>query len=291
MIVGSNASRGLSELKIHLALIQSACSLALGGITRATASEISVKALQDYQIEATPLFTGQTFSIMGIRSVTTHGKSKFVLDSDQLEKIRLELVSKCEQTLVKLQEAVEKFRDLPQKINAAQKEWNHLLALREKERELVKLINADRQNPSNVNHLESEYKKIQKRDEYIANIKKEIKALEHKEKTIISLEEKKMAIDLRLSDYEKKAQALTQKERDATLKEQELAKKEQQTEQQLVLLGKRIEKLAGKIGWVDLVTLNQKVAEAKKELDQLSRQLGEKRSLLDRLLHRKEGSS
>lgn len=54
---------------------------------------------------------------------------------------------------------------------------------------------------------------------------------------------------------------------------------------------KRIEKIAGKIGWVDLATLTQKVEEAKKELEQVLKQLGEKRSLLDKLLHRKEANS
>jgi DNA repair exonuclease SbcCD ATPase subunit len=288
---GNNASQGLSELKIQLALIQAACTLALEGITRATASEISIRALHDYQVEASPSFTGQSFSNMGIRTVTTHGKNKFILDSDQLKKIRKELASKCEQAIGRLQQALEKFQGLPQKIDSLQEEWGKVRALRAKEQELIRVINADRQNPSQIKYLEAEYNKIQQRDERIVYIHKEIESLVQKEKKLPSLEEKKKAIETRIVDYEKKAQALAQKERDIVLNEQELAKKEQQTEQQLAVLSKRIEKLAVKIGWVDLATLTQKIAEARKELDHLSKQLGEKRSLLDKLLHRKEGGS
>jgi len=284
MFMGNNASNGLSELKVQLALIQVACTLAIEGITRATASEISNKALQVYQVEVTPSFTGQSFANIGIRTVTTHGKSKFVLDSEQLEKIRKELGSKYEQIQTKLQEAIERFAGLPKRIDSLQTEWNKIRASRTREQELIRVINADRQNPSKIDYLEGEYKKIQLRDERIVKIKQEISTLEQKEKKLASLEEKKKAIEIRIANHEKKSQELTQKEH-------EITSKEQQTEQQLALLGKRIEKLAGKIGWVDLATLAQKVEEARNELDQLLKQLGEKRTLLDKIMHRKEASS
>ena len=165
-----------------------------------------------------------------------------------------------------------------------EREWQKIRSLRAKEQEYIRVINADRQNPSKIDYLEAEYKKIQQRDERIASIKKEISLLEQKEKKLASLEEKKKVIEARIVAYEKKAQELAQKERELTLKEQD-------TEQKLSILMKRIEKLAGKIGWVDLATLTQKVEEARKELDQVLRQLGEKRSLLDKLLHRKEADS
>ena len=101
---------------------------------------------------------------------------------------------------------------------------------------------------------------------------------------LASLEDKKKTIEARITAHEKKDQEYAQKEREITLKEQD-------TEQKLTLLMKRIEKLAGKIGWVDLVTLTQKVEDTKRELDRVLKQLGEKRSFLDKLLHRKEGSS
>jgi myosin heavy subunit len=291
LFVGNNASNGLSELKVQLALIQAACTLAIEGISRATASEISNKAIQDYQVEATPSFTGMTFSAIGIRTVTTHGKSKFVLEENELEKIRSEIAGKCEETQVKLKEAIKKFQDLPKRIDSLQAEWNKIRASRTREQELARVINADRQNPPRTDYLEAEYKKVQQRDERIALIKKEIESLEQKEKKLTSLEEKKKTIEVRIANHEKKAQEMAQKERDIALREQEQTKKEQETEQRLSILMKRIEKIVGKIGWVDLVTLNQKIEEARKELDQVLKQLGEKRSLLDKLLHRKEGAS
>ena len=85
VIVGNSACRGLSDLKVQLALIQSACALALEGTTRATASQIAARASQSYQIEVTASFTGLAFSNFGIDSVITHGKSRFVLNADKLE--------------------------------------------------------------------------------------------------------------------------------------------------------------------------------------------------------------
>jgi chromosome segregation ATPase len=284
LFIGNDASHGLSELKAKLALVQAACTLALEGITRATASEISMKAAREYQVEATPSFTGMIFSAMGIRTVTTHGKSKFVLESNQLEKIRSEITMKCEEIQAKLKEAVKKFQDLPKRIDSLQVEWTKLRTFRAREQELIRVINADRQNPPRMDFLEAEYKKIQLRDERISNLKQEINTLEQKEKKLASLDDKKKAIETRIADHEKKVQDLLKKEQDITLREQE-------TEQRLSILMKRIEKIAGKIGWVDLATLTQKVEEARKELDQVLKQLGEKRSLLDKLLHRKEASS
>ena len=284
MFSGSNSSQGLSELKVQLALIQTACTLAIEGIIRATALEVTTRAIQEYHIEATPSFTGMAFSALGIKTVTTHGKNKFVLEEGELEKLRAEIAQKCEETEDKLKETIKRFKDLPAKIDSLQNEWTKIRALRAKEQELIRVINVDRQNPPKTDYLEAEYKKIQQRNDRIALIKKEIDTLAQKEKNLVSLEEKKKAIEARIADLEKKSQELAKKEQETALKEWE-------TEQKLSVLMKRIEKLAGKIGWVDLATLTQKVEEAKSELDQVLRQLGEKRSLLDKLLHRKEGSS
>ncbi len=204
LFAGNNASNGLDDLKVQLALVQAACALAIEGITRATASEISMKAQQQYKVEVTPSFTGQIFSILGIRSVTTHGKSKFVLEESELENIRKELNSQIEKTLARLQQAIANFQRLPEKIASLQSEWRKIRSLRAREQELTRVIVADRQNPSKMDYLEAEYEKIRQRDERITFIKKEIASLEQKEKELTSLEEKKKEIQSRIANYEKK---------------------------------------------------------------------------------------
>jgi DNA repair exonuclease SbcCD ATPase subunit len=280
--VGNHTSEALSEQKVQLALLQSASLLALEGTTRATASQIAAKASQEYGIEVTASFTGQTLSYLNIGSVTTHGKNKFVLDADQLEKIRKGITDNCEKSLAKLQTSIEIFQDLPQRIEKLQAEWKETLKQRAKEQELIRLINADRQNPPRLDYLQAEYQKIQKRNEYINAVKQEAKSLEQKEKKLPSLEERKKAIEIRIAEHEQKVRALIEKERQIVAKEEESARKE-------TSLAGRLEKLQKRLGWLDLASLNEAIENSRKELDSLSKQLGEKRSLLDKILQRNKG--
>ena len=77
---GSSASRGLSDLKVQLALVQAACTMALEGTARATASQVAVRANTTYGTEAAASFAGQVFATLNINTVITRGKSRLVLD-------------------------------------------------------------------------------------------------------------------------------------------------------------------------------------------------------------------
>ena len=101
VLVGDGHSRELTELETRFLLIQSACTLALEGMTRASASQIATKALQDYKLQTQPYFIGQVFSSLNIPSVTSHGKNRFVLDSGELEKIRKDLEARCKESMIK----------------------------------------------------------------------------------------------------------------------------------------------------------------------------------------------
>ncbi len=62
MIKGSSAFHSLADMKITLALIQAAIVLALEGNARATAGQVTERAIREYGIAATPSFTGQVFA-------------------------------------------------------------------------------------------------------------------------------------------------------------------------------------------------------------------------------------
>jgi DNA repair exonuclease SbcCD ATPase subunit len=283
-LIGKNYSRDLSELEIQFVLIQSACTMALEGTTRASSSQIAAKVFQDYQIEVTPSFTGQTFANLSIHSVTSHGKNKLVLDPDQLENLRNDIASKCKEAMDRLQASIKKYKYLPQKIEELQKEWKQVLAARAKEQELIRIINEDRRNPPRLDYLETEYRKKQRRNEYINQIKEEAKKLALKEKKLPSLEERTKAVEARIAEHGKHVRDLVEKEREISAKEQEAVKKEES-------LARRLEKLQKRLGWLELAALEQHIEESRNELKELSKQLGEKRSLLDRLLHKREGGS
>ena len=102
-LIASTLIRNLDDLKVSLALIQSASVFALEGANRATASQIAERAGNDYGVEVTASFTGQTFSSLGIRTAISHGKSRFILEHEQLEDIRKGIAAKCEDTAEKLE--------------------------------------------------------------------------------------------------------------------------------------------------------------------------------------------
>ena len=144
ILKGNITSRGLKELKIQLVLIQAACVLALEGITRATAGQIAARAIKDYGIEVLPSFTGLIFTNLNIKKLTSHGKSRFVLEYDQLKEIREQTETHCNEMIEKLETAIKTFHQLPERITALQNEWAEIVNNFKRERELITLINIEK---------------------------------------------------------------------------------------------------------------------------------------------------
>ena len=109
VFTGNSTSMGLKELKIQLVLIQAACVLALEGITRATAGQIAARATKDYGIEVLPSFTGLIFTNLNIKKLISHGKSRFVLEYEQLKEIREQAETRCEELINKLETVIKTF--------------------------------------------------------------------------------------------------------------------------------------------------------------------------------------
>jgi len=144
ILKGNITSRGLKELKIQLVLIQAACVLALEGITRATAGQIADRASKDYGIEILPSFTGQIFIELNIKKLTSHGKSRFVLEYDQLKEIREKTEIRCEELAEKLEAVIKTFHQLPERITTLQNEWAEIVKNRKYEQELIFQINKEK---------------------------------------------------------------------------------------------------------------------------------------------------
>ncbi len=273
---GSTARRGLSEMKVRLALVQAAATMALEGTNRATASQVTERAISDYGIEATPSFTGQVFSEYGIGTAITHGKSRFVLEHEPLDEIRKGIAAKCEELAATLEKSLAEFKDLPQRIEAMEKQWKNLMQLKTRERELTRVINEDRKSPSRLPSLEAEAKKIRDEAANVEKLEAECQELTRKVKQLPSLEERKKSLEESLRKYQAEEKALVGREQQLSAREAELSR--------------TLQRIREREGWLTLATIEQKIAEGKQELEQLSRQIGEKRSFMERLLHRrKEG--
>ena len=144
ILKGNSIRGGLKELKIQLVLIQAACALALEGITRATAGDISARVLKDYDMEILPSLTGLIFTNLNIQKLMSHGKSRFVLEYEQLKEIREKTETSCKELAEKLEITIKTFHQLPERITALEKEWEEILKNREREQELIKMINQEK---------------------------------------------------------------------------------------------------------------------------------------------------
>jgi len=277
--------RNLNDLKVSLALVQAACAFALEGTSRATASQVTERAMSDYDMEATASFTGQVFSSLGIATVTSHGKSRFVLEYEPLEEIRKGIATQCEDLINKLETTLKTFNVLPDRIKALEAKWREIAQFRARERELINTINEDRKTPSRLDYLEEELKKIKAKEARTKALEKECRNLSRKVKKLPSLEEKKKSLKATIKEYETTAKELNEREEEIEKQEKALASEETR-------LADRIEKLKKQKGWLELAELEEAREETQRELDQVLKQLGEKRSLLDRLLmRRKEGDA
>ncbi len=141
---GNITSGGLKALKIQLVLVQAACALALEGITRATAGQIAGRAIKEYGIEVLPSLTGLIFTNLNIKKLTSHGKSRFVLEYEQLKEIREQTEAHCNEMIDKLKTVIKTFHQLPDRITTLQNEWVEIVKNRKCEQELIFQINKEK---------------------------------------------------------------------------------------------------------------------------------------------------
>ena len=144
ILKGKIVSTGLKELKLQLVLVQAACALVLEGTTRATAGQIAARAIKDYGIEVLPSLTGLIFTNLNIQKLTSHGKSRFVLEYEQLKEIREQTEAQCNEMIEKLETVVKTFHQLPERISKLQNEWAEIVRNHEKEQKLMRLIDKEK---------------------------------------------------------------------------------------------------------------------------------------------------
>lgn len=266
MITGSIANRKLAESKATLLLVQVACLMALEGTNRATASQIAEKASQQHGLELPTYFIGKFFSDYGIRKVTIHGQRQLVLDHKRLEDLRQVISAQCEERMTKLESAIDNFKRLPERIASLEKSWQEILTMRQKEQDLAKQITEERQTQSHLPQLVEEARIIQERADKAQRLKEKCKALKREIKAMPLLENRRINLEGEMAKYR--------------AAEKEIAAKE-------IALNRRIASLQERYKWMTMADLEGQIASAKRELEELNRQINSKRSILDRILRRK----
>jgi DNA repair exonuclease SbcCD ATPase subunit len=265
---GSSANRSLNTLKIVLSLVQTACLLVKEGIDRISAGELVERLPKESNFNLTPSEAGQILIELGIEKSITRGKSRFILKQDQLKEVRQRISGQCNEQMNNLESLIKEYKTLPSQIQTLQQDWQKILQMDTRKKELIKAINENQGKVSNVGYLENQWKEIQAEGKRIATLEQEIKSLTTKIKELPSLEQKKASLEEAIRKYNAQESQLSQRE---------------------ASLGRSLQQFKERNAWVDLQTLVFNIQEKQSLLDQLSRQINEKRSFLDKLLHRNEG--
>jgi hypothetical protein len=268
-LTGSAIVAGLDSANVQLSIVRAAYLISLEGISRATAAEICQRTYDEFSLTLTPAFAGMTLIGMGISKTTTHGKSRFVLDAGQLKDIAQRTEAHCQGLIDKLAATISRFAELPAQIDGLQAEWQKILKLQAKKQELLRQTAEYRQQLANVPHLEDELKSLQQDAQRALELEKEVKALAAKIKAMPSFEQKKAVLDEAIRKHNAE---------------------ESQLQAQEAKLSLSLRDYRERNAWIDFQTLAYNVQIKKQELDQVSKLLGEKRTLLDRLLNRNRES-
>jgi len=261
---------GLRELKIVLALIQAACLITAQGNNRATATEVARLAAKQCGVSATPAKVGQILSSLGIGTGISHGKRQYLLDHNELEKIRQDISGKCQSLAERLESAIEAFRELPERIAGLEKQWQEIRRLTSLERELIQTISHNQQTVARLSSLQAQAKQLQQQAAQVEVLEKECRDLSKKVRSLPALAERKAKLEAALAQYGQEADRLQGEEAN---------------------LAQMIEALKWRRGWATFAAMQQAINNANQELAEITRQINEKRSFLDRILGRNRGDS
>jgi DNA repair exonuclease SbcCD ATPase subunit len=267
-IRGSSAFQGLAEIKWTMCVLQTGILMSLEGTTRAAASEIAERAQREYGIEFMPSKIGQCFALLGIRSVTTHGKNRFVLDPDELEKAKGSSQARYQTLEARLRESIEAFKGLAEKIKSLENQWRDVQRLRTRENELTRAIRENQDEINRLYGLRDRAGQLQETVKKAEAVETECKELEQRIQALPALNERKAKLQKAEVEYQKEV-------RDLEAKEQQHAR--------------MIESLKPRNGMVSLAAINEAIQRANEQLAAINRQIDSKRSFLDKLLGRKDG--
>jgi hypothetical protein len=256
------AISGLRPLKETMGLVTAALAMSLQGQTRATAGEVAERASKDFETDATASEAGRVFSQMHLATATTHGKTRLVLDAEQLKSIREKVAEQCRECERELKAALDDFRDGAMTIKALQDQWKEIVRMRAMERELSEKIQQERKIPSKLPYLENEAAKLLAVAEKVDTLQKDCKEMEKKIAALPSLQEREVSLQAVISQYKEE--------------EREVAAAEAR-------LGLALTQLKERNAWVTFLDLEHNINKKKAELEELSKRLGEKRSLLQRM--------
>jgi DNA repair exonuclease SbcCD ATPase subunit len=257
------AANSLKNLKEILGLVETALVMSLEGTSRATVTEVLRKATDEYGVTSTTSVSGQIFSQLKVKTTTTHGKPRLVLDTEQLKSLKDQISRQIRQVLQELSDILAEYKDTGNRINQLQDQLKEAVRLYKREHELTQQLQQANSQPSRVPYLEQELAKKKKEVEQVIQLEQKCKELSERIRTLPSLQDREKKLESEFAKYQ--------------VMEKDIVDCETR-------LGTVLEQLKMRSAWATVLDLHNTIQKQKAELEQLSIQLGEKKTLLQRIL-------
>jgi hypothetical protein len=258
-----NALGGIRSFKETISLVTAALAMSLEGQTRATAGEIAERATRDFQSSATASGAGTAFARLGIKSTSSHGKTRLVLETDELQGIKAVITQKLEDAEAELETVINGFGDLSRNIQKLEQSWEDTVRLRARERELTKQIQLQRSAPSRLPELERGVARLHSETDRVAELEKTCKELSGKIKSFPQLENRQKSLESAIAAHSAREKVIAQDE---------------------ARLGQALEDVKMRSAWVTYVVLDQNIQRQRAELAEITAQINDRRSLLQKVL-------
>jgi chromosome segregation ATPase len=257
------AANGLRNLKEMLGLVEAALVMSLEGSSRATVTEVLRKATDEYGVTSTTSVSGQIFSQLKVKTTTTHGKPRLVLDTEQLKSLKDRISRQISEVSQELADVLNEYKDTGNRINQLEEQIKEAIRLYNRERDLNQQLQQVNRQPSRIPYLEQELAKKKKEAEQVIQLEQRCKELSEKIKTLPSLQEKEKKLAADIANYQ--------------AWEREIAQNEAR-------LGQALEQLKMRSAWVTYLDLNYNIQNLKTELKEITEQINERRSLLQKIM-------
>jgi DNA repair exonuclease SbcCD ATPase subunit len=259
----------LGSAKILAALLQSAYGLLEEGISRPQVSQVTARAADTFGTNILPSIAGQLLRRAGIKTCLIHGKARLVLEQKQLSDLIQQTSSQTTELSNDIESSLQRYGDLAQRVNTLEKRYQELLQLRQREKALTALLILNQDVFNRVSVLEQQNQEMIVVAERVKDLEEENELLSELIQSLPALTERKQKLEGVLNQY-----------RDS---EKSIIANEVRLSVMLNALQKRSER-------VELVSVQEEIINTRLELEDVRKQLGEKRSLLDKVrIHRKNG--
>ena len=265
----------------RILVTQAALMLVAEGRSRVTVSEVCERISEEYESFVMPSVAGQVLSSIKVRRVTSHGKSKVILDREHLELAQKELALEVERLEAQAEEIVPIFGDLAERVQELESRMQAILGLSKRRKEIDDYLQSNRPKLFEARATEQRYQKLVAEVKRANQLIQACEDLEEKLRVLPSLTARHRKLQQKMEKHEAKEADIERRERELDLSEQDLDRREE------ALFG-RERRLDLHAMAVDLLEVEKALSERKKELDQVLKQLGEKKGLLSRLLSRDE---